>query len=54
MNINVPEWAQGEFWHEPPAGSWEFWSFRFPPPCTVGDTLIFRVAGQPVAEAICA
>lgn len=54
MNINVPEWARGEFWEEPPAGSWEFWSFRFPPPCAVGDPLVFRFDGEPVARAVVA
>lgn len=39
MNINVPQWAEREFWDEPPADAWEFWSFRFPPPCKVGDPL---------------
>lgn len=54
MNINVPDWAQREFWDEPPEGSWEFWSFRFPPPCKVGDPLVFRFNGVPVARAVCA
>ena len=51
MNINVPEWARGEFWVEPPEGSREFWSFRFPPPCKVGDPLLFKFDGQVVARA---
>lgn len=51
MNINVPEWARGEFWDEPPEGAWEFWSFRFPPPCKVGDPLLFRFDGKVVARA---
>lgn len=54
MNINVPVFAQDHFWEEPPAGSWEFWSFRFPPPCKIGDVLNFRMSGQIVARAICA
>jgi hypothetical protein len=51
MNINVPESAQGHFWEEPPEGSEEFWAFRFRPPCQVGDELIFRFDGQPIARA---
>lgn len=54
MNINVPEFARDHFWEEPPDGSWEFWSFRFPPPCKVGDKLIFKFDGIPMAEAVCA
>lgn len=51
MNINVPLWARDEFWQEPPPGTMEFWGFRFPPPCAVGDRLIFRFDGRAVAEA---
>lgn len=54
MNINVPRWAEAEFWDEPPEGSWEFWSFRFPPPCKVGDPLVFKMRGVVVARAVCA
>lgn len=54
MNINIPETAWDHFWDEPPAGSWEFWSFRFPPPCKVGDPLVFRFFGVEVATAVCA
>jgi hypothetical protein len=54
MNINVPAQARSHFWDEPPPGSWEFWSFRFPPPCKVGDRLVFKFDGVPVAEAVCA
>ena len=53
MNINVPVWARNEFWHEPPEGSCEFWAFRFPPPCKVGDLLDFRFDGIRVASAVC-
>ena len=52
MNINVPAWARDHFWEEPPLGSQEFWSFRFPPPCKPGDPLYFRFDGIIVAEAI--
>lgn len=52
MNINVPESARDHFWEEPPAGAMEFWSFRFPPPCKVGDTLVLRFDGVPVARAV--
>lgn len=54
MNINIPQWAEAEFWDEPPEGSWEFWSFRFPPPCKVGDPLVFKMRGVVVARAVCA
>lgn len=54
MNINIPESAIAHFWEEPPAGSWEFWSFRFPPPCKVGDPLLFRFHGTAIARAIVA
>ena len=53
MNINVPPQARDHFWEEPPPGSHEFWSFRFPPPCKVGDRLVFRFDGVMVAEAVC-
>lgn len=51
MNINVPQFARAHFWEEPPSGSAEFWSFRFKPPCSVGDESIFRFDGVPVARA---
>jgi len=54
MNINVPEKAIDHFWNEPPVGSWEFWAFRFKPPCKVGDEIVFRINGIPVARAIVA
>lgn len=53
MNINVPVQARAHFWEEPPPGSQEFWSFRFPPPCKPGDRLAFRFDGQIMAEAVC-
>ena len=53
MNINVPVWAEAEFWDEPPPGAHEFWGFRFPPPCKVGDPLVFRMRGVVVARAVC-
>lgn len=52
MNINVPTWARDHFWEEPPPGYEEFWSFRFPPPCKVGDELTFHIDGKPVATAV--
>jgi hypothetical protein len=52
MNINVPAWAREDFWNEPPPGTMEFWGFRFPPPCAVGDRLVFRFDKVPVAEAV--
>ncbi len=54
MNINVPAWARDHFWEEPPPGSWEFWSFRFRPPCEVGHEIVFRFDHRPVAQAIVA
>jgi hypothetical protein len=54
MNINVPAFALDHFWEEPPPGSWEFWSFRFQPPCKVGDPLYFRFNGTIIAEAVVA
>lgn len=54
MNINVPLQAESHFWEEPPPGVWEFWSFRFPPPCKVGDPLVFKIRGIVVARAVCA
>ena len=54
MNINVPHFAIDHFWEEPPEGSWEFWSFRFPPPCKVGDPLNFRFCGTIIAKAVVA
>jgi hypothetical protein len=54
MNINVPESARAEFWEEPPPGNWEFWSFRFKPPCKIGEQLIFRFDKKPVATAVVA
>jgi hypothetical protein len=52
MNINVAPFARQHFWEEPPPGSEEFWAFRFPPPCKVGDPLVFRFDGAPVARAV--
>lgn len=54
MNINVPNRrdVREHFWEEPPPGSQEFWSFRFRPPCKVGDPLLFRFDGTVVARAI--
>lgn len=51
MNINVPEWAREHFWGDPPDGSWEFWGFRFKPPCAIGDVLYFRFDKVVVATA---
>lgn len=51
MNINVPHCSRDHFWEEPPDGHMEFWAFRFPPPCKVGDELIFRFDKKPVARA---
>lgn len=53
MNINVPESARDHFWEEPFEGSWEFWAFRFKPPCKPDDELMFRFDGKPVARAVC-
>jgi hypothetical protein len=53
MNINVKPEARAHFWQDNPDGTIEFWSFRYPPPCKVGDPLIFRFDGVPVAKATC-
>lgn len=52
MNINVPVWARDHFWVKPPVGAMEFWGFRFPPPCKIGDPLFFRFDGKVVARAV--
>lgn len=54
MNINVPNRRdiREHFWEEPPQGSIEFCAVWFPPPCKVGDPLIFRFDGVPVAKAV--
>jgi hypothetical protein len=56
MRINVPKWAQTEFWNEPPEGTVEFWAFRqFKGNiCRPGDTLEFYFGRRKVAEAIVA
>lgn len=54
MNINVAEQARDHFWEEPPSGSYEFWAFRFPPKCKVGDELTFKFDGVVVATAVVA
>jgi hypothetical protein len=54
MNINVPLKAIDHFWNELPIGSWEFWAFRFPPRCKVGDPIFFRFDGVVIASAIVA
>jgi len=51
MNINVPESARDHFWEEPPVGYYEFWAFRFKPPCEDDDELLFRFDGKVVARA---
>jgi hypothetical protein len=54
MNITVPNKAIGHFWEEPPAGSWEFWAFRFQPRCKIGETIFFRYDDAVIASAIVA
>ncbi len=54
MNINVPQSVLDHFWEEPLEGSMEFWAFRFKPPVSVGDPLIFKLNNKPIARAICA
>lgn len=51
MKIQVPEWARDHFWEEPPFGYSEFWAFRWPPKCKVGDTIEFFFDKVKVAEA---
>lgn len=51
MRINVPKFAQKDFWDEPPTGTVEFWAFRSRPDCKVGDLLEFYFGSRRVAEA---
>lgn len=52
MRITVPRWAEEHFWDEPPEGSREFWAFRFPPRCRIGEKIEFFMRGKKVAEAL--
>jgi len=54
MNVTVPESeiANGHFWEEPPAGSEEFWAFRWPVKAQVGDRVVFNLNKKPIAEAV--
>ena len=54
LHIKVPQSAQDHFWEEPPADSWEFWSFRSQPQCQIGDGLCFWMGGKAVATAVVA
>lgn len=51
MNITVHEAALDHFWEEPPPDSIEFWKFRWPPPCKIGDPLYFRLNKRVIASA---
>lgn len=51
LRINVPTFAQKNFWNEPPAGHIEFWAFRYKPACKVGDIIEFYFGKTKVAEA---
>lgn len=53
MTIDVPEFARGHFWEEPPPDSEEFWSFRDRPSIEPGETLLFRFGHEQVASAVC-
>ena len=52
MNINIPpdseQWLFGD--HGDADGA--KWSFKYRPPCEVGDPIIFRFGGKAVAKAI--
>ena len=52
MKINVPEWAIGHFWDEPPAGHHEFWAMRFQPKCMIGDMIKFYFKKKLIAQAV--
>lgn len=54
MNINIPPDSQQWLFqnHDRSEGSGAIWSFRWPPPCEIGDTLNFRFEGEIVATAI--
>jgi hypothetical protein len=53
MTIDVPVFARGHFWEEPPPDSEEFWAYRDRPACEPGEPLLFRFDGQIVASAVC-
>lgn len=53
MNINIA--PDSEDWLFAPRGDDQacLWSLgRYPPPCEIGDTIIFRFDGAPVARAV--
>lgn len=54
MKIQIPLFARDHFWEEPLAGSMEFWGFRWPVKCKVGDVIEFYFDKQLVATAIVA
>lgn len=55
MKVHVPKSEQEHFWKEPPAGTMEFWAFRFMPKCSIGELIMFFFDDtKVVAEAIVA
>jgi hypothetical protein len=56
MNINIPPDSQDWLFAPPdPDHDGALWSFRYPPPCEVDDSIYFRFDGQIVARArVCA
>jgi hypothetical protein len=52
MNITVPPSEAEHFWEEPAPGMEEFWAFRWPVKAEVGDSIIFKLNQQPIAEAV--
>lgn len=52
LKINVPDSAAEHFWEEPPPDSEEFWAFKEKPNAVIGQSIVFRIAGGVVAEAV--
>ncbi len=52
MNINIPPDSEEWLFSDPGDNDGGVWSFRWPPPCEIGHTIIFRFNKVPVARAI--
>lgn len=52
MNINIPPDSEGWLFADRGPRDTCLWSFGWPPPCEVGDDLVFRFGGRPVATAV--
>jgi hypothetical protein len=51
MNINIPPDSQAWLFGDHGDADGAKWSFRYPPACEVGDTIVFRFDGKAVARA---